>query len=56
MSKFNNKILPISVKGKKKLLAPININNKSVTSTSTNERIKKMKSNKKKIYTSREKI
>ena len=35
-----NTILPISVKGKKKLLAPLNINNKSVTSTSTKDSIK----------------
>ena len=56
MSKFNNKILPISVKGKKKLLAPININNKSVTSTSTKESIKETESKKDQLYTSREKF
>ena len=56
MSKFNNKILPISVKGKKKLLAPININNKSVTSTSTKESMKETESKKEQLYTSREKF
>ena len=56
MSKFNNKILPISVKGKKKLLAPLNINNKSVTSTSTKESMKEMESKKEQLFTSREKF
>ena len=56
MSKFNNKILPISVKVKKKLLSPININNKSVTSTSTKESMKETESKKEQLYTSREKF
>ena len=52
-----NTILPISVKGKKKLLAPLNINNKSVTSTSTKDSIKENEVKKdNQLYSSREKF
>ena len=58
MSKnIKNTILPISVKGKKKLLAPLNINNKSVTSTSTKDSIKENEVKKdNQLYSSREKF
>ena len=49
-------IVPISVKGKKKLLAPLNINNKSVTSTSTKSSIKENEVKKDPLYSSREKF
>ena len=54
---IKNTILPISVKGKKKLLAPLNINNKSVTSTSTKDSIKENEVKKdNQLYSSREKF
>jgi hypothetical protein len=49
-------IVPISVKGKKKLLAPLSINNKSVTSTSTKSSIKENEVKKDPLYSSREKF
>ena len=68
-TKYKNNTLPISVKGKKKLLAPLNNynnnnknnnNNKSVISTSTKdslkENIKESESKKNIMYTTREKF
>ena len=60
-TKYKNNVLPISVKGKKKLLTPLNINNnKNVTSTITKdtikESVKEPESKKDQFYTSREKF
>ena len=55
-TKFKNNVLPISVKGKKKLLAPININNKNISSTRIKEALKESESKKDQLYTSREKF
>ena len=60
-TKYKNNVLPMSVKGKKKLLAPLNINNnKSTTSTikkdSIKESIKEPETKKDQLYTSREKF
>ena len=55
-TKFKNNVLPISVKGKKKLLAPININNKNIASTRLKNVLKESESKKDQLYTSREKF
>ena len=52
----NSNVLPISVKGKKKLLAPLNINNKSISSSITKETLKESESKKDSLYSSREKF
>ena len=55
-TKNNKTILPISVKGKKKLLAPLNFSNKSISSTITKETNKDNESKKEPMYSTREKF
>ena len=55
-TKNNNTIFPISVKGKKKLLAPLNLSNKSISSTITKETNKENDSKKESMYSTREKF
>ena len=55
-TKFKNNVLPISVKGKKKILAPLNISNKNVTYTTKKQIIKEPESKKDQLFTSREKF
>ena len=55
-TQYKNNVLPISVKGKKKILAPLNISNKNVINTTKKQIIKEPESKKDQLYTSREKF
>ncbi len=55
-TQYKNNVLPISVKGKKKILAPLNISNKNVTYTTKKQIIKEPESKKDQLFTSREKF
>ena len=56
MSNTKKNIIPISVKGKKKLLAPLNIKNKNVMSASIKESIKENEVKKDQLLSSRERF
>ena len=55
-TQYKNNVLPISVKVKKKILAPLNISNKNVTCTTKKQIIKEPESKKDQLFTSREKF